>query len=34
MTLAQLHQFIDQLQISLNQLDDAINTAWFLPMQS
>ena len=33
MTLAQLHQFIDQLQISLNQLDDAINTAWFLPMQ-
>ncbi|WP_438951254.1 alpha-E domain-containing protein [Porticoccus sp.] len=34
MTLEQLHQFIDQLQISLNQLDDAINKAWFLPMQS
>ncbi|WP_461480727.1 alpha-E domain-containing protein [Porticoccus sp.] len=32
MTFAQLHQFIDQFQIYLSQLDETITNTWFLPV--
>jgi uncharacterized alpha-E superfamily protein len=34
MSPEQLHEFIDQFQVYLSQLDEAISTAWFLPVPS